>query len=355
MHNVNSMDQNNKKHGLVNSNGSIDIVNDVLSTNRNEKKKAARKRWAILAKALKVCLKINKWVIVDINSFNYFVQSPSGSEPSSPTDEFSVRRISSFMLLTTQLLENIHLVKLSDPFVADQIRKRTWYKYSMIVENVEYFVHIGHRIRTFSAEDLMGFNNTGNVCIWPSEETLTYYIGANLNLFKSKTVLELGGGMSCLAGLICAKYGAAKCVTLTDGNKISVENVQISLYNNEFSCPVDCKVLKWEEYDCDEKFDLILCADCLFFDEGRVHLIECLWKVMSMNGMALVMAPKRGNTLENFIIQAQERGFICKQIVKYNNVVWEKHLTLLDNCEYDENIHYPILIEVTKSQVSLGL
>lgn len=57
MHNVNSMDQNNKKHGL-HSNGSINI-SQVLSTNKNEKKKAARKRWAILAKALKVCLKIN--------------------------------------------------------------------------------------------------------------------------------------------------------------------------------------------------------------------------------------------------------------------------------------------------------
>lgn len=282
------------------------------------------------------------------------MQSPTASEPTSPTDEFSVRRISSFMLLTTQLLENIHISS-RDSNVSDQIKKRTWYKYSMTIGNIEYFVNVGHRIKTFSAEDLMGFNNTGNVCIWPSEETLTYYIGANLHIICGKTVLELGGGMSCLAGLMCAKYGAAKCVTLTDGNKISVENVQISLYNNEFSCPIVCKVLKWENYTTNDKFDVILCADCLFFDEGRLHLIECLWDVMTLNGLALIMAPRRGSTLEIFVIQAQERGFACKQIVKYNNVVWEKHVALLDNCEYDESIHYPILIEVTKTQVTLDV
>ncbi|KAF5278474.1 hypothetical protein FQA39_LY05963 [Lamprigera yunnana] len=322
------MDQNKKF--VLHSNGTIDI-DQVLGANKNEKKKAARKRWAILAKALK---------------------SPTGSEPSSPTDEFSVRRISSFMLLTTQLLENVQLCK-KDHCAIEQIQKRTWYKYSMRINNREYFVNVGYRIRTFSAEDLMGFNNTGNVCIWPSEETLTYYIGANLHIVDGKSVLELGGGMSCLAGLICAKYGAAKQVTVTDGNKISVENVQISLYNNEFACPISCNVLKWEECLVDQTFDIILCADCLFFDEARVHLIKCLSDVMSCNSLALVMAPRRGNTLEKFIMQAEERGFMCKQISKYNNIVWEKHLDLLDNCEYDENIHYPILIEVTKTQVPL--
>ncbi|KAK5644674.1 hypothetical protein RI129_005974 [Pyrocoelia pectoralis] len=323
------MDQH-KKFDILHSNGTIDI-NDVLSTNKNEKKKAARKRWAILAKALK---------------------SPSGSEPSSPTDEFSVRRISSFMLLTTQLLEHFQLNS-ADYCITDQIRKRTWYKYSMKINDGEYFVNISHRIRTFSAEDLMGFNNTGNICVWPSEETLTYFIGANLRIVDGKSVLELGGGMSCLAGLICAKYGAAKQVTLTDGNKISIENVQTSLYNNEFTCPVVCNVLKWEECIVDKTFDVILCADCLFFDEGRIHLIKCLWDLMSSNSLALIMAPRRGNTLAKFISQAQEKGFTCREVLKYNNVVWEKHLALLDNCEYDENIHYPILIEVTKTQVAL--
>lgn len=252
------------------------------------------------------------------------------------------------MLLTTLQLQHVPL-KTTDSHVRDQVNKRTWYKYSMTVDNIKYFINIGHRNRTFSAEDLMGFNNTGNICIWPSEETLSYYIGSNLNIFKDKTVLELGGGMSCLAGFMCAKYGLSKFVVLTDGNKVSVENVQISYYCNEFTCPVACEVLKWEKSESKCKYDIILCADCLFFDEARADLIETLWDMLSCNGLALIMAPKRGCTLENFVSQSTQKGFCCKEVVNYNNVVWEKHLSLLEHSEYDDNIHYPILIELTKA------
>ncbi|KAJ8941126.1 hypothetical protein NQ318_007708 [Aromia moschata] len=67
----------------------------------NEKKKVARRRWAILAKALK---------------------SPLESQPSSPTDEFSVRRISSFMLLKTQELSAAPIVSSENQYL-DQIKK----------------------------------------------------------------------------------------------------------------------------------------------------------------------------------------------------------------------------------------
>ncbi|GJQ85260.1 hypothetical protein Trydic_g18494 [Trypoxylus dichotomus] len=316
------MDQSNTKLGLIN--GNVDI-NQVITTDGNEKKKVARRRWAILAKALK---------------------SPSGSEPSSPTDECSIRRISSFMLLKTQKLENV--LQSIDTQAIDKIDKRTWYKYCMNIDEQEYFVVVGHKKRTFSAEDLMGFNNTGNICIWPSEETLTYYLVANLNLFHHKTVLELGGGMSCLAGLFCGKYASAKNVVLTDGNKISIENVEISMHLNKFTCPVSCQVFKWGETKSDVKFDVILSADCLFFDEARSALIDTIWDTLDINGIGLVMAPNRGNTLQNFIQQSENKGFKCREIKNYNNTVWERHLQLLENNDYDENIHYPILIELTK-------
>lgn len=222
--------------------------------------------------------------------------------------------------------------------------------YSLGVDNVDFTVNVSHRNRTFSAEDLMGFNNTGNVCIWPSEETLAYYIVSNLYLFKDKTVLELGGGMSCLAGLFCAKYAGPKSVLVTDGNKISVDNVQISLYGNNFPCPVDCKIVKWGRCDLKSTFDIILSADCLFFDDARSDLVDTLWKLLKIDGLALVMAPERGHTLTTFIEQSEKIGFQCKKIVNYNSVIWEKHLALVNNSEYNENVHYPILIELTKTK-----
>lgn len=46
------MEQKGKSKGIL-ENG-IDLE-QVLNTNKHEKKKVARRRWAILAKALKVC------------------------------------------------------------------------------------------------------------------------------------------------------------------------------------------------------------------------------------------------------------------------------------------------------------
>ncbi|XP_045474327.1 calmodulin-lysine N-methyltransferase-like isoform X3 [Harmonia axyridis] len=252
------------------------------------------------------------------------------------------------MLLQTQQLPS-GSVSPTDARLLDQFNKRTWYSYSMLVGERSFSVHVGHRNRTFSAEDLMGFNNTGNICIWPSEETLSYYVCNNLDMFNDKKVLELGGGMSCLAGLYVATYGRPRSVTLTDGNKISMENVQVTLECNKFDCPVDSRVLKWNDVSFAEFHDVILCADCLFFDDARNDLIDCLWRTLPPNGLALVMAPERGNTLDNFIDQSRKIGFQCRKIVNYNDVVWSKRLALLDNVEFDDNIHYPILIEVTKS------
>lgn len=251
------------------------------------------------------------------------------------------------MLLKTQELSVIPASSPEDLYL-DILKKRTWYKYTVRINATEYFINVGHRNRTFSAEDLMGFNNTGNVCIWPSEETLSYFICSNLFKFNDKNVIELGGGMSCLAGLFVAKYGNARTVTVTDGNKISVENVQATIRCNEFDGGVKCKVLKWSGEVRDEKYDVILCADCLFFDDARADLIECLWACLENDGIAFVMAPQRGSTLDSFVEQSEAKGLQCKKIVNYNNVVWEKRFALMDNCDYDDNIHYPILIEVTK-------
>lgn len=212
----------------------------------------------------------------------------------------------------------------------------------------------------------MGFNNTGNICVWPSEEALAFYALARLDAFTNKMVLELGGGMTCLAGLLVAKYGRPYGVHLTDGNAQSVANVRKTCRLNDVrDCYVKCSVLQWEQHaDAEalrrgEQFDYILCADCLFFDEARAALVDTMWTCLAQSGVALVMAPRRGRTMDAFVTAAKAKGFRCQVQQRYNEAIWQRHLELkaaaatatAPSDAYDEDIHYPVLIELTKGEM----
>lgn len=96
-------------------------------------------------------------------------------------------------------------------------------KYECTVAQVEKF---------WTMKDLIGFNSTGRI-FWPSEAALTYYVIANMQMFADSWVLELGGGMFCLAGLMLAKFSNAFAVHLTDGNENSLNNVRKSISLND--------------------------------------------------------------------------------------------------------------------------
>ena len=49
-------------------------------------------------------------------------------------------------------------------------------------------------------------------------------------------------------------------------------------------------------------YDVIICADCLFFDEGRPQLLECLKKKLKAGGTAIIVAPSRSGTFEVFFV-----------------------------------------------------
>lgn len=328
------------------------IVSELITISKNTKNtiSIAKRRWKILAKAL--CNRANRLKEAT---------SPVAAVTKSTTidrhvaDEYlaSVRRFTSF-----DLFERIPYA--ADDGTIESTNDGNWIVYRLSgPANREYSAIVHYVNQTFTPNDLMGFNNTGNICVWPSEEALAFYCVAKIDSFRGKRVLELGGGMTCLAGLLVAKYGGAECVHLTDGNCMSVASVRKTLMRNcvEEQAGVRCSILKWENAvsdsinnnaDC-QPFDFILSADCLFFDNARTALVDALWLFLKLDGRAFVMAPYRGQTLGSFVLEAKAKGFTCRIDERYDDVVWRKHTQFKEMPFYDENIHYPILIELTKS------
>lgn len=315
----------------------------------------AKHRWKILSKAL--CHhSIDEFDGMENRQQTKSMERLALNQTSHPmSDDYlaSVRRFTCFNLFQRTPTLILHFAHHNDG--VDIQSSENWFIYRTSVDEREYSLVIHEICQKFTPEELIGFNNTGNICIWPSEEVLAYYVLHHLSAFHQRRVLELGGGMSCMAGLLIAKYTEAHFVHLTDGNDLSVQNANEMLSQNlpvQSVANVLCSILKWENINQsipeDAQYDCILSADCLFFDSVRPALVNALWQFMKPTGFALIMAPCRGNTLEIFIQQAKQRGFNCCMRKCYNRTIWQKHLKLLETNVYDEDIHYPILIEITK-------
>jgi calmodulin-lysine N-methyltransferase len=201
-------------------------------------------------------------------------------------------------------------------------------------------------------KNLVGFNNTGNICLWPSEEIMTYFCVKNSSIFDNKSVCELGGGMTCLAGLMISKCSQPKEVFLTDGNEASFENLEAICCESEFECSVECCLLQWDKNtnygDLEGRFDYIICADCLFFDDFREDLGATIYKLLKKDGTCLIFAPNRKNTFHKFVDMAKVH-FECMIVHDYDLELWEKHLNEKENNQYyDEDVHYPLLLKLKK-------
>ncbi|VDM49044.1 unnamed protein product [Toxocara canis] len=179
-----------------------------------------------------------------------------------------------------------------------------WYQLISPTKDVRLQLHFLADKR-IALKDLVGYDNTGNVRLWPSEECLAEYLLLNEEICRDKRVLELGAGMTGLAGLMALTAGA-KTIYLTDGNERSVENLQMIVEKNSLNLGVKCAILEWAGERLSEKFDLVICADCLFFTNSHEALLGCIHAHLVDGGTAYLMAPSRRGTATQFLNQIYE-------------------------------------------------
>ncbi|KAK1410481.1 hypothetical protein QVD17_37018 [Tagetes erecta] len=201
-------------------------------------------------------------------------------------------------------------------------------------------------------------DNTGLVCSWPSEEVLAYYCLSQLDLFRSKKVIELGSGYG-LAGLVIAAVTEASEVVISDGNPQVVNYIQRNINANSSvfgSTKVKSMMLHWNQeelLDVSNSFDIIVASDCTFFKEfhkGLVQTIKCLLKKEGPSE-AIFLGPKRGSSLDDFLTEAKESGLKLTVDEIYNPETWRRHESFIDNKatwpNYEKDHCYPLLVRIT--------
>jgi len=111
---------------------------------------------------------------------------------------------------------------------------------------------------------------------WPAGQVLADYLGTlGPEFLQGRTVLELGSGTG-LVGLVSGALGA-EAVWITDQAPL-VDIMRHNVLLNELSSNVTASVLNWGEplADCFPRPDLILAADCVYFEPTFPLLVQTL-------------------------------------------------------------------------------
>ena len=155
----------------------------------------------------------------------------------------------------------------------------------------------------FDVMDISGFNNTGNIRIWAAEECLSFYFLENKGIYEGKRVIEIGAGMTGLAG-VCFGFYASE-VVITDGNEKSIENIQEIISRNGLDSKCHAMVHRWGDPPSSElasqQFDVVIAADCFFDPAFHELFIDSLVTFLAPGGTAFLFAPERGGSLRTFI------------------------------------------------------
>lgn len=187
--------------------------------------------------------------------------------------------------------------------------------------------------------------------VWSSEPLLAELL-LRENAGRARRALELGGGMTALAGLALAASGLCTDVTLSDGHPVCVANQEVCL---RLCLQHDCfpegvvrtRRLHWAE-DAGEggRFDLVFAADCLFFTDYHEALLALLERVLAVDGRVLLLQPRRGDSMEAFVrLAASSPSLLVEVSENFSEDLHNKHSQTQG---YDPDIHRPVLVTLRR-------
>ncbi|XP_059623481.1 calmodulin-lysine N-methyltransferase isoform X2 [Cornus florida] len=201
-------------------------------------------------------------------------------------------------------------------------------------------------------------DNTGLVCHWPSENVLAYYCLIHADMFRSKKVIELGSGYG-LAGLVIAAVTEALEVVISDGNPQVVNYIQCNINANSSAyggTKVKSMMLHWNQEeisDISNTFDVIVASDCTFFKEFHRDLARTVKFLLKNEGHseAIFFSPKRGDSLDKFLMEIKEGGLHFSITEIYDTEVWRRHLGFIKGDDfwpsYEKDHCYPLLVRIS--------
>ncbi|CAL8129231.1 unnamed protein product [Orchesella dallaii] len=197
---------------------------------------------------------------------------------------------------------------------------------------------------------------TGQLCIWPAEQILCYWVLKNQSFFEGKRVIEIGGGFHCLGGLAVAKYTSADYVVLTDGDEENVEQINRSLQlNNIAERKCVAKLLRWEERkdksEFEGKFDIVIAADVVYHQSYFDCLLKTVSFLLKPNGRFLLFNPRRNGILHEFV-------GLAKCMKNFSNVKFTEDYDMAvtkvaedlsrNDSSFNREWHYPIQVLFSK-------
>ncbi|EGZ29422.1 hypothetical protein PHYSODRAFT_552743 [Phytophthora sojae] len=223
-----------------------------------------------------------------------------------------------------------------------------------------------------------GVDNTGNIRTWPSEQILLSYMlksGVCSQVQRRDAsgkplpvaCCELGSGMAGLAslGLLARPPVDLRRVVVTDGNPLSVKNLQLCVEENRkqqvFAArsqdtDITAELLRWDRdaklrEDLQQQFDLVFASDCLFFEEFHedlAHTVKSLLRPGS--GRCLLLQPSRNGSMERFCAIAARHGFAVHKSEDYDPEIVRQHAAYQQTrADYVPDVHFPVLLSLSRS------